>query len=95
MKPAIRTDAEQIGYARGYRQAILDHANETMLNDWREAGKEVGRKVGVVGEQKRIIDLLIELDAIRRCATTGSLVAFNTDGTKVIYLTGLEGEAND
>jgi hypothetical protein len=42
--------------------------------------EQIGRR----NEQKRIID-----------ATTGSLVAFNTDGTKVIYLTGLEGEAND
>lgn len=89
MKPAIRLDAEQTGFARGYRQAILDHANETMLNDWREAGKEVGRKVGVVTERQRIIDLLLELNVIRRDAI-GHLVAFNTDGTEVVYLTGLE-----
>jgi hypothetical protein len=42
-------------------------------------------------ERKRVIDLLIHLNAIRRDAL-GSLVAFNTDGTKVIYLTGLERE---
>jgi hypothetical protein len=89
VKPAIRLDAEQTGFARGYRQAILDHANETMLNDWREAGKEVGRKVGVVTERQRIIDLLLELNVIRRDAI-GHLVAFNTDGTEVVYLTGLE-----
>jgi len=89
VKPAIRIDAEQTGFARGYRQAILDHANETMLNDWREAGKEVGRKVGVVAERQRIIDLLFELNVIRRDAL-GHLVAFNTDGTEVVYLTGLE-----
>lgn len=40
-------------------------------------------------ERERIIDLLIELKAIRRDAF-GELVAFNTDGTEVIYLTGLE-----
>ena len=90
MKPAIRIDAEQTGFARGYRQAILDHANETMLNDWREAGKEIGRKLGVVAERQRIIDLLLELNVIRRCAATGEWVAFNTEGTQVVYLTGLE-----
>jgi len=89
VKPAVRLDAEQTGFASGYRQAILDHANETMLNDWRDAGKEVGRKVGVVTERQRIIDLLLELNVIRRDAL-GHLVAFITDGTEVVYLTGLE-----
>lgn len=90
MKPAVRLDAEQTGFARGYRQALLDKADETMLNDWREAGKEVGRKVGVVTERQRIIDLLLELNVVRRCAVTDQLVAFTTDGTEVVYLTGLE-----
>ena len=58
MKPAIRLDAEQIGYDRGYRQAIED--NVAALNEWREAGKEVGRKLGVVSERERIIKLLKE-----------------------------------
>jgi hypothetical protein len=40
-------------------------------------------------ERERIINLLIDLNAIRRDAL-GSLVAFNTDGTEVIYLPGLE-----
>lgn len=31
---------------------------ETELNKWREAGKEIGRKLGVVEERKRIVDLL-------------------------------------
>ena len=45
-------------------------------------------------EQKRIINLLLDLNAIRRDAF-GELVAFNTHGTEVIYLTGLEEAAND
>ena len=45
-------------------------------------------------ERQRIIELLINLDAIRRDAF-GELVAFNTHGTEVIYLTGLEEAAND
>jgi hypothetical protein len=40
-------------------------------------------------ERERIINLLLDLNAIRRDAL-GSLVAFNTDGTEVIYLPGLE-----
>jgi hypothetical protein len=48
-------------------------------------GINKGRKL----ESERIIKLLIELNAIRY-DVFGSLVAFNTDGTEVIYLTGLE-----
>jgi hypothetical protein len=40
-------------------------------------------------ECERIIELLTDLDVIRRDAL-GHLVAFNTDGTEVIYLEGLE-----
>jgi len=89
MKPPIRIDAEQTGFARGYRTALLDNADEKLLNEFREAGKQVGRKVGVVDERYRIIELLLELNVIRRDAL-GHLVAFNTDGTEVVYLTGLE-----
>jgi hypothetical protein len=40
-------------------------------------------------ERKKIIKLLEVLNVIRRDAL-GDLVAFNTDGTEVIYLEGLE-----
>lgn len=43
-------------------------------------------------ERKRIIQLLMDLNAIRRDAL-GYLCAFNTYGTEVIYLPGLEGES--
>jgi hypothetical protein len=42
-------------------------------------------------EYNRVINKLLELNAIRRDAL-GYLVAFNTYGTKVIYLEGLERE---
>jgi len=64
-------------------------ADYEALNSWREAGKRIGRKSGTVEERYRIIELLISLDAIRR-DMLGDLVAFNTHGTEVIYLTGLE-----
>lgn len=50
---------------------------------------DYGVKDGIAQENERIINLLIELNAIRRDAL-GSLVAFNTHGTEVIYLPGLE-----
>jgi hypothetical protein len=38
-----------------YRIKVTDWV---LLNRWREAGKQVGRKVGVVSERYRIIDLI-------------------------------------
>jgi 3-deoxy-D-arabino-heptulosonate 7-phosphate (DAHP) synthase class II len=37
-------------------------ATEVDLNRWREAGKEIGRKIGVVQERERIIKLLESFD---------------------------------
>jgi hypothetical protein len=48
------------------------------------------RKFGAYEEQQRIINLLLDLKVVRRCAATDKLVAFDTDGEKVLYLTGLE-----
>ena len=48
------------------------------------------RKAGKTEEQKRIIDLLLKLNVIRHCSATNKLVAFDTNGENVIYLTGLE-----
>jgi len=66
------------------------------INAWQE-GYEAGNGVmlkavetAILLEQRRIIKLLIELDAIRRCAATGELCCFDTHGEKVIYLPGLE-----
>lgn len=36
-------------------------ATEVDLNRWREAGKEIGRKIGVVEERERIMKLLEEI----------------------------------
>jgi hypothetical protein len=55
---------------------------------WRKLLDDIEAE-GARRERQRIISLLIELNAIRRDAL-GDLVAFNTDGTEVIYLTGLE-----
>jgi hypothetical protein len=62
-----------------------EHFKETlglMLEAHREEQAEI--------EQKRIIKLLTELKVIRRCGATNKLVAFDTNGENVVYLTGLE-----
>lgn len=55
-----------------------------------ERTREFYREQGRCEEQKRIIKLLMDLNVVRRCGATNKLVAFNTDGDKVVYLTGLE-----
>jgi hypothetical protein len=52
----------------------------------RDFYREQGRKQ----ERERIIALLLELNVVRRCAATDKLVAFDTNGEKVLYLTDLE-----
>lgn len=47
---------------------------------------------GVKQEQKRIINLLMDLNAVRRCGATNKLVAVTTDMEQVIYLPGVETE---
>ena len=47
----------------------------------------------VAQEQKRIINLLMDLNAVRRCAATNKLVAVTTDMEKVVYLPGVETNA--
>jgi hypothetical protein len=44
----------------------------------------------VAQEQKRIINLLMDLNAVRRCAATNKLVAVTTDMEQVVYLPGVE-----
>jgi hypothetical protein len=56
------------------------------LNEWIERAYQNGKRE----EQERIINLLLELNVIRRCAATDKLVGFDTNGENVIYLTGLE-----
>jgi thioredoxin-related protein len=47
-------------------------------------------RLKVEQEQKRIINLLMDLNAVRRCAATNKLVSFDLNGEKVIYLPGVE-----
>jgi hypothetical protein len=64
----------------------MSWAESEKLNEWIERAYENGKRE----EQQRIINLLLELNAVRRCAATDKLVGFDTNGENVIYLTGLE-----
>jgi hypothetical protein len=55
-----------------------------------ERERDFYRLQGAAAERERIIALLLELKVVRRCRATDKLVAFNTDGINVLYLTGLE-----
>lgn len=57
---------------------------------WQEAQNNAFREQGAKAERKRIIELLLDQNIIRRCAATDKLVAFNTDGTEVVYIKDLE-----
>jgi hypothetical protein len=50
---------------------------------------DYGKKDGIAEENERVIKVLTELGVIRRDAL-GYLCAFNTEGTEVVYLDGLE-----
>jgi len=45
---------------------------------------------GKATEQQRIIDLLLDLNVVRRCAATNKLVAVTTNMEEVVYLPGFE-----
>jgi hypothetical protein len=54
-------------------------ATEVDLNRWREAGKEIGRKIGVVEERKRIIELIsttvVDVCPCRKCDTKKEIIS--------------------
>ena len=69
-----------------FAETYKNHAYFELID---EAEKQ-GISYGVEVEQSRIINLLLDQNIIRRCAATDKLVAFNTHGTEVVYIKGLE-----
>jgi hypothetical protein len=55
-----------------------------------ERVRDFYRNQGKATEQQRIINLLLDLNVIRRCAATNKLVAVTTDMEEVVYLKGFE-----
>ena len=64
--------------------------NERLRPEHAERVRDFYRHQGSKAEQKRIIDLLLDLNVIRRCGATNKLVAVTTDMEQVVYLTGFE-----
>ena len=64
--------------------------SEPIRLEHQERVRDFYRNQGKATEQKRIIDLLLDLNVIRRCAATNKLVAVTTDMEQVVYLTGFE-----
>jgi hypothetical protein len=55
-----------------------------------ERVRDYYRNQGKATEQKRIIELLLDLKVVRRCAATNKLVAVTTNMEEVVYLPGFE-----
>ena len=66
--------------------------NLVMTRTWFEEQLQNKIQQGVKQERKRIIELLMELNAIRRCGATNQLISFDVNGENVIYLTGVEND---
>ena len=66
--------------------------SEPVRLEHQERVRDFYRNQGKATEQKRIIDLLLDLNVIRRCAATNKLVAVTTNMEEVVYLTGFEND---
>ena len=66
--------------------------NLVMTRTWFEEQLQNKIQQGIKQERKRMIELLMELNAIRRCGATEKLVSFDVNGENVIYLTGVEND---
>jgi hypothetical protein len=63
---------------------------ETVRPEHAERVRDFYRQQGKATEQQRIINLLLDLNVVRRCAATNKLVAVTTNMEEVVYLTGFE-----
>jgi hypothetical protein len=64
--------------------------SEPVRLEHQERVRDFYRNQGKTVEQQRIINLLLDLNVVRRCAATNKLVAVTTDMEQVVYLTGFE-----
>jgi len=64
--------------------------SEELRYEHAERVRDFYREQGAEREQQRIINLLLDLNVIRRCAATNKLVAVTTDMEEVVYLKGFE-----
>ena len=64
--------------------------SEPVRLEHQERVRDFYRNQGKATEQQRVINLLLDLNVVRRCAATNKLVAVTTDMEQVVYLTGFE-----
>jgi hypothetical protein len=64
--------------------------SEELRYEHAERVRDFYREQGAEAEQQRIINLLLDLNVVRRCAATNKLVAVTTDMEQVVYLPGVE-----
>jgi hypothetical protein len=64
--------------------------SERVRAEHAERVRDFYRQQGKTAEQQRIINLLLDLNVVRRCAATNKLVAVTTDMEQVVYLPGVE-----
>jgi len=64
--------------------------SEPVRPEHAERVRDFYRNQGKASEQQRIINLLLDLNVVRRCAATNKLVAVTTDMQEVVYLPGVE-----
>jgi hypothetical protein len=64
--------------------------SEPVRPEHAERVRDFYRNQGKASEQQRIINLLLDLNVVRRCAATNKLVAVTTNMEEVVYLTGFE-----
>lgn len=76
-------------YCSGCQLAELIRAGSAHLTPKPASFKNIEFDTGVLMERKRIIELLLSLNIIRR-DMLGTLVAFDTHGERVVDLKGLE-----
>ena len=64
--------------------------SEPVRPEHAERVRDFYRNQGKASEQQRIINLLLDLNVVRRCAATNKLVAVTTNMEEVVYLPGFE-----
>ena len=66
--------------------------SEPVRLEHQERVRDFYRNQGKATEQQRVINLLLDLNVVRRCAATNKLVAVTTNMEEVVYLTGFEND---
>jgi hypothetical protein len=96
MFAVMRTVLVRVSVASLVRRNLMaNDSTSDQVHEYQQARQQWENSLrleGAIVERNRIIQLLLELRVIRRDSVLPKYVAFDTNGEKVLYLTGLEGE---